>query len=104
MSEKQSQQIKARCAPSFKQKAETFANNHDTNISNLIVSTVDTFMKYDQPINENTGMGYVCSTVYNITRNKVLNLINLDPNIPDHTKEKIRKELDNIDLCKLNHQ
>ena len=101
MTEKKSAEIKTRCFPSFKMQIEDLAKEQNTTVSNLTLSLLEAYLNSQkatgQPTNTDLLMYY--NTKYIITRNKIYNIISLDPNIPSHTKEKIRKELDSLALC-----
>lgn len=90
--------IKTRCTENFKKRVEDFASAHNTSTSNIILSSVETAMQYGIPKTTDQQLHYKYLIQYNILRNKVFNMINLDPNIPESTREKIRKELDNYDI------
>ena len=101
MSEKKSAEIKTRCFPSFKMQIEAFAKQQNTTVSNLTLSLLQAYLDSskanEQLLTENPHMYNLVK--YNITRNKFYNIISLDPNIPAHTKEKIRQELNSLALC-----
>ena len=86
---------------SFKMQIEDLAKEQNTTVSNLTLSLLEAYLNSQkatgQPTNTDLLMYY--NTKYIITRNKIYNIISLDPNIPSHTKEKIRKELDSLALC-----
>lgn len=90
-------QIKARTTPEFKSEVETFASVHNTNTSGLIVAALQTYMNTTSDIVTTRTPELPNELKINLIRNKMMNMINLDPNIPPHTKQKIEKELTKID-------
>lgn len=98
MSNQLSEIIKTRCTKDFKNKVEKYARSQNTTTSNIVLSAVETFVNCNAP--NDPDYQYFCSYQCNIIKNKILNLVNLDPNIPAKTKTKIRKELDNYDFSK----
>lgn len=99
MSNQLTEIIKTRCTKDFKSNIERYAQMHHTTVSNVLLSAVETAVTYNFP--KQPDYNYIYTYHCNIIKNKVLNLINIDPNIPANTKSKIRKELDDYDFCKL---
>lgn len=99
MSNQLTEIIKTRCTKDFKNSVEQSAQMHNTTVSNIVLSAVETAVTYNFP--NQTDYNNIYTYHCNIIKNKILNLINIDPNIPANTKAKIRKELDNYDFCKL---
>ena len=94
--------IKTRCTENFKKRVEDFASAQNTSTSNIILSSVESALQCGFPTTTDQQLYFAYLIQYNILRNKVFNMINLDPNISENTREKIRKELDNYDMCKIN--
>jgi len=90
-------QIKARTTSEFKSKVEAFASNHNTTTSTLIISALQTCMNSDNDVSTFQTPELPYTLKINLIRNKIMNVINLEPNIPTHTKQKIKKELNKID-------
>lgn len=88
-----------RCSDELKQQILETARSHNTTESIFCRSAVETAIKYQNTSYTDNQTAYLYNLKCNILKNKVWNLINLDPNIPKHTKDKIRKELDNHVLC-----
>lgn len=96
MAKKDSQHIKSRTSLEFKKEVEDYAKNHNVSISNLIISSLQICMKEENASTLNKDNKTLYELKLNLVRNKLMNIINLDCNIPEHTKKKIRKELDKI--------
>ena len=93
-----SSQINLRCSAETKQRITEAASLHHSNVSQFALSAIETALSYDRSAVAANQIVFEYNLKCNILKNKVLNLICLDPNIPDHTKEKIRKELDHYVL------
>ena len=90
-------QIKARTTPEFKCEVETFSSDHNTNTSALIIAALQTYMHSAKDTTTTQTTELPNELKINLIRNKIMNVINLEPNIPTHTKQKIKKELNKID-------
>ena len=73
-----------------------YAKKHNVSTSNLIISSLQIWMKEENTSTPNQDNKTLFELKLNLVRNKLMNIINLDCNIPEHTKQKIRKELDKI--------
>ena len=98
-----SAELKTRCYPKFKAKIERISEKNLIPVSNFILSAIETYISLQENQVYMSYGNFSNTLSYTIAKNKIYNIISLDPNIPDSTKEKIRKELDKFDFCKLYH-
>ncbi len=98
-----SAELKTRCYPKFKAKIERISEKNHIPVSNFILSAIETYISLQENQVYMSYGNFSNTLSYTIAKNKIYNIISLDPNIPDSTKEKIRKELDKFDFCKLYH-
>ena len=99
-----SAELKTRCYPKFKAKIERISEKEPYSRFKFYPQCYRDLYKFKQENQVYMSYGNFSNTLsYTIAKNKIYNIISLDPNIPDSTKEKIRKELDNFDFCKLYH-
>lgn len=94
--------IKARCSTEEKQQTKEYARLHNINESEFVLSAVQTALQCNTPKNHNEEIRFFYQYQYNLLRNKLLTLISLDSTIPENTKERIRKELNNNDFSQFN--
>lgn len=101
MSNPLSSTIKTRCTENFKKEVDTYAKAHNTTTSSIVLSAVEAAIHSESSSNRNDefSISYKC----NVMKNTILNRLSLDPTIPATTINKIRKELNNHDLCKFNY-
>lgn len=89
--------IKARCSNNEKQQIQEYIQAHDIKESAFLLSAVQTTLQCDIPENHDEEISFFYQYQCNLLLNRILNLISLDPTIPEKTKERIRKELDSHD-------
>ena len=94
--------IKARCSSEIKQQVQNYTQSHNINESEFLLSSVQTVLQYNVPNNYDEKLQFIYQYQYNLLRNKLFNLINLNSTIPSYTKELIRKELSNNDFSQFN--
>lgn len=94
--------IKARCSSEIKQQVQNYTQSHNINESEFLLSSVQTVLQCNVPNNYNEKLQFIYQYQYNLLRNKLFNLINLNSTIPSYTKELIRKELSNNDFSQFN--
>ena len=92
-----SEHLKARSTSEFKKEVEAFARQHNCSVSTLILSSLQTCMKAQNSSSNISEKDLSHNLSLNLIRNKLMNTINLECNIPDYTKQKIEKELNKID-------
>lgn len=92
MKETKSKNIKGRCTPTERKIIDEFAKKNNTDISNLILSSV---MAYIQSEESKTASApsFTEQVRHNISRNKLINALNINPAIPDEIKEYLYKEM-----------
>lgn len=91
-----SPQLKTRCTLEFKKEVEDFAKSHNYSTSTLIRSSLQTCMKAINSSSNISEKNLLHELSLNLVKNTVMNTINLDCNIPEHTRQKIEKELSKI--------
>ena len=94
--------IKARCSSEIKQQVQNYTQSHNINESEFLLSSVQTVLQCNIPNNYDEKLQFIYQYQYNLLRNKLFNLINLNSTIPSYTKELIRKELSNNDFSQFN--
>ena len=94
--------IKARCSSEIKQQVQNYTQSHNINESEFLLSSVQTVLQYNVPNNYDEKLQFIYQYQYNLLRNRLFNLINLNSTIPSYTKELIRKELSNNDFSQFN--
>lgn len=94
--------IKARCSSEIKQQVQNYTQSHNINESEFLLSSVQTVLQCNVPNNYNEKLQFIYQYQYNLLRNRLFNLINLNSTIPSYTKELIRKELSNNDFSQFN--
>ena len=94
--------IKARCSSEIKQQVQNYTQSHNINESEFLLSSVQTVLQCNVPNNYNEKLQFIYQYQYNLLRNRLFNLINLNSTIPFYTKELIRKELSNNDFSQFN--
>lgn len=94
--------IKARCSSEIKQQVQNYTQSHNINESEFLLSSVQTVLQCNVPNNYNEKLQFIYQYQYNLLRNKLFNLINLNSTIPSYTKDQIRKELSNNDFSQFN--
>ena len=94
--------IKARCSSEIKQQVQNYTQSHNINESEFLLSSVQTVLQYNVPNNYDEKLQFIYQYQYNLLRNRLFNLINLNSTIPFYTKELIRKELSNNDFSQFN--
>lgn len=86
--------LKTRCTAAEKEMVTEFAKKNGATPSNVILSSIQTCIKLCGQPARDLPARYEAEFRKNMLLSKILNTINLDPTIPDKTKEKIRRELD----------
>lgn len=94
--------IKARCSSEIKQQVQNYTQSHNINESEFLLSSVQTVLQCNVPNNYNEKLQFIYQYQYNLLRNKLFNLINLNSTIPSYTKDQIRKEFSNNDFSQFN--
>ena len=94
--------IKARCSSERKQQVQNYTQSHNINESEFLLSSVQTVLQYNVPNNYDEKLQFIYQYQYNLLRNRLFNLINLNSTIPSYTKDQIRKELSNNDFSQFN--
>ncbi len=94
--------IKARCSSEIKQQVQNYTQSHNINESEFLLSSVQTVLQYNVPNNYDEKLQFIYQYQYNLLRNRLFNLINLNSTIPSYTKDQIRKELSNNDFSQFN--
>lgn len=94
--------IKARCSSEIKQQVQNYTQSHNINESEFLLSSVQTVLQCNIPNNYDEKLQFIYQYQYNLLRNKLFNLINLNSTIPSYTKELVRKELSNNDFSQFN--
>lgn len=94
--------IKARCSSEIKQQVQNYTQSHNINESEFLLSSVQTVLQYNVPNNYDEKLQFIYQYQYNLLRNRLFNLINLNSTIPSCTKDQIRKELSNNDFSQFN--
>ena len=94
--------IKARCSSEIKQQVQNYTQSHNINESEFLLSSVQTVLQCNVPNNYKEKLQFIYQYQYNLLRNRLFNLINLNSTIPSYTKELIRKELSNNDFSQFN--
>ena len=95
--------IKARCSSEIKQQVQNYTQSHNINESEFLLSSVQTVLQQcNIPDNYNEKLQFIYQYQYNLLRNRLFNLINLNSTIPSYTKDQIRKELSNNDFSQFN--
>lgn len=94
--------IKARCSSEIKHQVQNYTQSHNINESEFLLSSVQTVLQCNIPNNYDEKLQFIYQYQYNLLRNKLFNLINLNSTIPSYTKELIRKELSNNDFSQFN--
>lgn len=93
MPENKTKTIIARCLPSQKAMLEQIAKEKHTTTSNLLISLIEEFIRSYQADLTPSKSESLCPIDHILSLNGIWNTINLDPNIPSHTKDKIQKEM-----------
>ena len=93
--ETKNKNIKVRCTPSQKDYVDQFAENHNTNTSTLVLSTVMAYIHAEEN-NATSTSSFTEQVRHNIFRNKMINIININKAIPEDVKEYLFKEIDKI--------
>lgn len=91
--------IKARCTESTYAAIQKAAAIHNTTTSNILLSAVEAYLISVESHQPKPISDYATEIKFNLMKNRISNTINLDSRIPNTTKEKIIKELMNIELC-----
>ena len=94
--------IKARCSSEIKQQVQNYTQSHNINESEFLLSSVQTVLQCNIPNNYDEKLQFIYQYQYNLLRNKLFNLINLNSTIPSYTKELVRKELSNNSFSQFN--
>lgn len=94
--------IKARCSSEIKQQVQNYTQSHNINESEFLLSSVQTVLQYNVPNNYDEKLQFIYQYQYNLLRNRLFNLINLNSTIPSYTKDQIRKEFSNNDFSQFN--
>lgn len=94
--------IKARCSSEIKQQVQNYTQSHNINESEFLLSSVQTVLQCNVPNNYNEKLQFIYQYQYNLLRNKLFNLINLNSTIPSYTKDQVRKEFSNNDFSQFN--
>lgn len=92
MNETKNKDIKGRCTPAERKQIDEFVKKNNTNISNLVLSSVMAYIQSE----ENTSASVPSFTEQvrlNMVRNKLINAININQAISDSAKEYLYKEL-----------
>lgn len=92
MKETKSKNIKGRCTPTERKRVEDFAKKNNTTVSNLVLSSVIAYIQAEEKTST-LSPTFAEQVQYNIFRNKLINLLNINPSIPEETKEYLYKEL-----------
>ena len=94
--------IKARCSSEIKQQVQNYTQSHNINESEFLLSSVQTVLQCNIPNNYDEKLQFIYQYQYNLLRNKLFNLINLNSTIPSYTKDQVRKEFSNNDFSQFN--
>ena len=88
--------LKTRCTEKEKYRVQQYVQGKGISESDFILASVRAAMHYTTP--KNMELDFYYHVQCNILRNQILNQINLDPNIPAKTKNKILEVIDEYDF------
>ena len=100
MNTNKTEYLKTRCTAEEKKVVTELANTLQVPVSNLVMSAIHALIESQvkTPSSKPVINDYTHTIQKYLLLNSVQNIINLNPTIPDTTKQKIYKELKNYEL------